>query len=215
MCLWIIAGILVLKQACLLATLCGRRGKRQDVGVIALDPRKARQYGTSALKPQKAQSEVLGGPTYFITFISCPLSLPTCTHFCPHNPQATAPTQDALLHPPQALCTCACTHGAAKLPDTAVQAGHHTGCCFHTADITGVYQQSLAGGRKMHLLSFNHLYVGAIWASRALCLLCLIIAFPMLHASRSCLWLHHLSLFSWKISIATPFSPHPADVSQC
>lgn len=152
----------------ILATLCGRRGKRQDVGVIALDSRKDRQYGTSALKSQKAQSEVLGGPTYFITFISCPLSLPTCPHFCPHNPQATAPTQDALLHLPQVLCTCACTRGAAKLLDTAVQAGHHTGCCFHTADITGVYQQSLAGGRKMHLFSFNHLYIGAIWASRAL-----------------------------------------------
>lgn len=80
----------------ILATLCGRRGKRQDVGVIALDPRKARQYGTSALKPQKAQSEVLGGPTYFITFISCPLTLPTCP--------TSAHTTPKLLLPPRMLC---------------------------------------------------------------------------------------------------------------
>lgn len=139
----------------------------------------------------------------------------TCPHLCPHNRQATAPIPECFAasttisrHPrPYSWHSKAALHPHPLLPGTAVQAGHCTECCFHMQTpqpSTSGFKQ--ATGRYTCFLLIIDILVPSGPAGLC-CLLCLEYSFPALHASRSRLGLHHSSLVSWKISIATPFLP--------
>lgn len=99
-----------------------------------------------------------------------PLTYP---HFCPHNHQATVPIPECFaasttisLHPtptpprPNSWHSKAARHSCASCPPHRM--------LLPGADPTALHQQFQAGDRKIHLFSFNHRYLGAIWASRAL-----------------------------------------------